>query len=120
MSPLTEDVVFTDVLNFLFTLVIIVTAILSVVYIIRAGFLFITSGGDTEKSNQALLMIRNSIVGLVIVITSVAVVNLVGRVLDIRFLPEISIDRFRDISESIFDRLSRHNDEERLRGILDE
>jgi len=46
-------------------------------YLLYAGFLWMTSGGEDKKVDQAKTMIRNAIVGLVIIVASVAISNFV-------------------------------------------
>lgn len=46
-------------------------------YIIYAGFLWMTSGGDTEKAKEARTMITNAIIGLVIIVAAFAISNFV-------------------------------------------
>ncbi len=51
--------------------------ILLLVYILYAGFLYMTAGGDTEKVKKATTMIRNAIVGLLIIVAAFAISNFV-------------------------------------------
>ena len=51
--------------------------ILLLVYILYAGFLYMTAGGDTEKVKKATTMIRNAIVGLLIIVGAFAISNFV-------------------------------------------
>lgn len=46
-------------------------------YLLFAGFLWMTSGGDTEKAGQAQTMIKNAIIGLIIIVASFAISNFV-------------------------------------------
>ncbi len=46
-------------------------------YMLYAGFLWMTSGGDTERSGQALTMIRNAVIGLVIIVAAFAISSFV-------------------------------------------
>lgn len=46
-------------------------------YFLYAGFLWMTSGGDDKKVGEAKTMIRNAIVGLIIIVASVAISNFV-------------------------------------------
>ena len=46
-------------------------------YLLYAGFLWMTSGGEDKKVGQARTMIRNAIVGLIIIVASVAISNFV-------------------------------------------
>lgn len=42
-------------------------------YLLYAGFLWMTSGGETEKAEQARTMITNAIIGLVIIVAAFAI-----------------------------------------------
>ncbi len=57
--------------------------ILLVGIIVYAGFLYMTSGGDEEKTNQAKRWIRNAIIGLILILSSWAIARFViERLLD--------------------------------------
>jgi uncharacterized protein with PQ loop repeat len=47
--------------------------ILLLVYILYAGFLWMTAGGNEDKVKEAKTMIKNAIIGLVIVIAAFAI-----------------------------------------------
>ena len=80
---------------------IIFAIILCIVFIFIGGISFILSGGQDEKIKQAVSTIRYAIIGLVIVILSVTLVNLITFVFQVPFdfvdYREI-FDRIRDIS----------------------
>ncbi len=42
-------------------------------YLLYAGFLWMTSGGESEKATKAQTMIRNAIIGLIIIVASFAI-----------------------------------------------
>ena len=46
-------------------------------YIIFAGFLWMTAGGDTKKVDTAQAMIKNAVIGLLIVVAAFAISNFV-------------------------------------------
>lgn len=46
-------------------------------YMIYAGFLWMTSGGETEKAKEARTMIANAIIGLIIIVAAFAISNFV-------------------------------------------
>ena len=46
-------------------------------YFLYAGFLWMTAGGDSKKVEEATKMIRNAIIGLVIIVASFAISNFV-------------------------------------------
>ncbi len=52
-------------------------AIIMVVLILYAGFLYMTSGGEAEKTTKAKAIIRNAIIGLIIILSSWAIARFV-------------------------------------------
>ncbi|MBM3205090.1 hypothetical protein FJZ48_03895 [Candidatus Uhrbacteria bacterium] len=46
-------------------------------YLLYAGFLWMTSGGEDEKVKQAKTMIRNAVIGLVLIVSSFAIANFI-------------------------------------------
>lgn len=46
-------------------------------YILYAGFLWMTAGGEEKKTTEAKNMIKNAIIGLVILVAAVAISNFV-------------------------------------------
>ncbi|MBD3250869.1 hypothetical protein GF380_00095 [Candidatus Uhrbacteria bacterium] len=51
--------------------------ILLLVLILYAGFLWMTAGGDSGKVEKAQTMLRNAIIGLIIVVAAFAISNFV-------------------------------------------
>lgn len=64
---------------------IIFAGVLCIVFIFIGGISFILSGGDDEKVKQAVGTIRYAIIGLIIVILSVTMVNLVTFIFKVPF-----------------------------------
>ncbi len=58
-----------------------IAGIAAVVYIVVAGFYYVSSAGDTNKAQAARTRIVNAVVGLVIVIIATASVNFIGNAL---------------------------------------
>ena len=46
-------------------------------YLLYAGFLWMTAGGEAKKVDEAKTMIRNAIIGLILIVASVAISNFV-------------------------------------------
>jgi TRAP-type C4-dicarboxylate transport system permease small subunit len=46
-------------------------------YIIYGGFLWITSNGDSKKTEQAIKMIRNAVIGMIIIVAAWAITDFV-------------------------------------------
>lgn len=64
---------------------IIFAAVMCIVFIFIGGISFILSGGQDEKIKQAVSTIRYAIIGLIIVILSVTMVNLVTFIFKVPF-----------------------------------
>ena len=64
---------------------IIAAIVLAIVFIFVGGISFILSGGQEEKVKQAVSTIRYAIIGLVVVILSVTLVNLITFIFKIPF-----------------------------------
>jgi len=81
---------------------IILAAVLCIVFIFVGGISFILSGGQDEKIKQAVSTIRYAIIGLVVVILSVTMVNLVTFIFKVPFdfvdYREI-LDKVKSLSE---------------------
>ncbi len=54
-----------------------ILGLLLLIYLLYGGFLWMTSGGDEEGVKKAKIMIRNAIVGLVVIMAAVAISNFV-------------------------------------------
>jgi len=42
-------------------------------YLLYAGFLWMTSGGESKKADEAKVMIRNAIIGLIIIVAAFSI-----------------------------------------------
>jgi len=51
--------------------------VLLLVYILWAGFVWMTAGGDTKKVEEAQTRIRNAIIGLLVIIVAFALSNFI-------------------------------------------
>lgn len=59
--------------------------VLLLVYLITAGFLWMTAGGEDAKVKKARDMIKNAVIGIVIVAASMAIANFVLKGLERAF-----------------------------------
>ena len=59
-------------------LILLIAGILAVIYLIYAGVLYITAGGDTGKADKGRTGIVNAIIGLVIISAAYLLVRFVG------------------------------------------
>ncbi len=55
--------------------------VVGVVYLILAGYKYITAGGDSEQASQAKNQIIGVVIGLIIILSSYAIINFVNQVL---------------------------------------
>ncbi|MGB9681333.1 MAG: hypothetical protein ACPLXL_02205 [Minisyncoccia bacterium] len=66
-----------DAINWFFNIVII----LCIIFIIYAGFTYVTSGGDPGKTKKALQILIYALIGLAVAILAKALINLVSHFL---------------------------------------
>lgn len=61
--------------------IISILGIIMVIYIFYAGFVWLTAGGDEDKVKKAKGIIKNSVIGLIIVLASYSVASyLIGMI----------------------------------------
>ena len=63
----------TNIVNVL----LIIVGILAVIYLIYGGVLYLTAGGDAEKAGKGRTAITNAIIGIIIIVLSLAIYNFV-------------------------------------------
>ncbi|MBI2051796.1 hypothetical protein HYT33_03485 [Candidatus Roizmanbacteria bacterium] len=74
-------------LSTIINIFLLVSGIVALIYLLWGAFSWITSGGDKEKLLKAQGMIRNAIIGLIIVFAALVVFNvIVGTVLGGRII----------------------------------
>lgn len=66
-----------EIIGNIVNIVLSFLGVLLLVYLIYAGFLWMTSGGDSKKADSAKSYIQNAIIGLVIILASFAISNFV-------------------------------------------
>jgi hypothetical protein len=64
-----------EIVGNLINAVLTLIGVLLLIYLIWAGFLWMTAGGDEGKVKQATSMIRNSIIGILIITMSFVIAN---------------------------------------------
>lgn len=64
--------------NFAIYLITTIGIVAAVAFIIYSGFLWATSGGDKQKIEQARTTLTYSIIGLVVILLSFAIIRLVA------------------------------------------
>ena len=75
-------------INVILPLLTLGAALIFLVMALYGGFVWITSGGSQENLAKAQKIFTSSIIGLVIVIFSFALVNLIGYILKVQILPQ--------------------------------
>lgn len=73
------NVLIKNTISSLFT----VAGVVVLAYIIWAGFIFMTSGGESEKKEKAQKQIIAAVIGLLIIVFAYAIVNIVEGILNI-------------------------------------
>lgn len=68
------------------TIMIIITAILSLIFLIYGGIMWITSGGDKSKISAARSRLTFAIIGLVVALGSFFIVNVIGYIFNIKLI----------------------------------
>lgn len=82
----------TSIANFIISIarfITFITGALAVLFIVFAGLLIVTDGGDGKRSGQGWKIIRSSLIGLVIVILAYTLVSFVGNLIQGNLLGEI-------------------------------
>ncbi|RJQ24473.1 hypothetical protein C4577_07880 [Candidatus Parcubacteria bacterium] len=62
---------------------------LSLIFIIYAGVVWITSGGNKEGVEKAKQTLTYAIIGLLVIVFSFVIINIIGQVIGAKFLMEI-------------------------------
>ena len=58
-----------------------VLGIIFVILVVYAGFLYLTAGGETDKVEDAKKMLRNGVIGLILILAAYAISNFVVQAL---------------------------------------
>ncbi|HOE74634.1 MAG TPA: hypothetical protein PLX55_01160 [bacterium] len=66
-----------EIIDNIVTIVLIAVGIIAVLYLIYGGVLYLTAGGEAEKASKGRTAITNAIIGIVIVMLSLAIYNFV-------------------------------------------
>jgi hypothetical protein len=65
----------------LLTWFLTILGVLAVVYFVYGGVLYMTAGADSEKAGKGRTVIVNAIIGIIIIVASFVIVQLVARAL---------------------------------------
>ncbi len=85
-----------ELVQMFITYAFIIVAGLSVVYIFLGGIQFILSAGDEEKIKKAVNGVRNSVIGLIIVLLSFTGISIIGNSFGFNFIGYVSFYQIRD------------------------
>lgn len=78
--PTTSELIL-NIPQFLLTVIVVAGMVLAIVFIILSGIQWIASGGDEKKIEGARKRLTYSIIGLVVVLASFAIVSFVSQLL---------------------------------------
>ena len=66
-----------EIVGNIINIVLSFLGILLLIYLLVAGFLWMTAGGDEKKTETSKTMIKNAIIGLIIIVAAFAISNFV-------------------------------------------
>jgi hypothetical protein len=72
---------FNNVFGQIISLVLTIAAVVAFVYLLMAGFQYITAGGDSAKAQTARTGIINALIGIIIIIVSYTILRFAGGIL---------------------------------------
>ncbi len=76
-----------DIINFGISALFFIGIIVTLVFLIRGGIIWITSGGDKEKLDKARKTIIYAIIGIIVILLSFVIVSTVGSIMGISIFP---------------------------------
>lgn len=79
-SPEAASTTFNTVFGRIIGLVLTIAAIVAFLYLLIAGFQYITAGGDADKAQKARQGIVNALVGILVILISYLILRYVGTV----------------------------------------
>lgn len=79
-----KSITLTEIINFGLSLLFAVGILASLLFLILGGISWITSGGDKEKLEKSRKTIIFAMIGLIILLLSVIIMNLIGTFLGAR------------------------------------
>jgi 4-amino-4-deoxy-L-arabinose transferase-like glycosyltransferase len=104
LRDLLEGASLIEIFGVFIALGLIAATILSLIYIIVGGILFILSAGNEDKIKRAIHTIRFSIIGLIVSFLGFFFVRFLSNLLDIPF--ELTFSDIIDLMEAILDAMS--------------
>jgi uncharacterized membrane protein len=74
-----QTTTFDNIFSQIIGIVLTIAALVAFIYLLIAGFQYITAGGDTEKATKARTAIINALIGIVVIIVSYVILRYVGQ-----------------------------------------
>lgn len=71
------------IIRFIYQLMVIIGAIISFISMLVGGYMFMTSGGDSDKVQKAKTVLTNAIIGLLVIIFAVVILGTIGTIFGI-------------------------------------
>ncbi len=81
LNPTKGPITASSLIAFVVNVILIVAALAAFIYLIIAGFQYITAGGDADKATKARTGIINALIGIIIILLAYGVLRYVGGVL---------------------------------------
>lgn len=78
LNPTTGTITASSLITFVVNVILIVAALAAFIYLIIAGFQYITAGGDAEKATKARTGIINAIIGIIVILLAYGVLTYVA------------------------------------------
>lgn len=82
LIPLSDNLDIVDIFNLVISWMLFIAGFLAVVYLVYAGILYITAGGDPAKAEKARTGIINAIIGIIIIVLAFVIERTVMNLLD--------------------------------------
>ncbi len=82
-----------DLANKAIAFAILLSGALSLIFMLYGGISFILSGGKEDKVKSAMNTIRYAIIGLIIVILSLTIINIIGHFFNFELVNYLSFSR---------------------------
>lgn len=78
-APVDNGTSLADLITKVVTVGLYIVGVVAVIYLIWGGISYVTAGGDAEKAGKGRTTIVNAIIGIIIIIASLAIYNTVTK-----------------------------------------
>ncbi len=79
LCPITGTVTLSQLVDNVITIILFIAGALAVIYLLYAGILYITAGGDETKAAKARQGIINAIIGIIIIVLAFVIEKAAAR-----------------------------------------